>query len=1217
MSLFADLEELALLASASRVGASAFLTAGGAPALVAALRAASVCSSAADGGGGDGGEEEGGGSLRTHRKKQRRRRLRPRLVLAALRASRALYSAPNDPATADALCEEGGFAAAVSALVVSTCSRRPSPPSGKGSRDGGVPSPSAASSSAAALARVRARAALALHDLAARGGGSARALVSAGGLRAAASLLDSGRLDPRLPPLGVEAAWRCVEAHGAGSLPVLTRSLAAVGFAGKLARELEGAATALAGVGAAAPAVAAAASASAPAASRSRRKVFPEEEQAAAEPLLLPPADPPRLSFETALESVTAEAALFSFRGDGDDDDDEEGDDDDGDDSDQGDERGSGEGDSDDGEGGTATAATARSRRASPSPSPSPPHGTAAETNITNRSQGRALWRRPSVSPEATAAAAEARRERARPRRQTDPGEAPAKPVMASTAAAPLLIPSPLSLFRESTTSLVAVEHPAEPAPSSSGVRLSLFPRHRTSTTAAAAKEAVTTAAAATHQLPPALEPRARAAFVDRAANLLLVVSCGDPGAKRALADPPVCSALLRLLSASSSSTTSTTAAASSKPRDGDTRKETPPPPRNPLAHLTRRLLRTLKNIAEEPSTADPLGAAGAVQALVPHAAAVSAASAAGWRGLGAGLDALGALSSLCRGCPARLAQAAAAGGAAALAGILLMDSEDKKKEEKKKKGRDAAVPAAVLAFAAAASAAEKGAAAAVAGSLPRSRSNALARTSSSVSSGSSSSSRSSRSGRGSSKSDRFTAPPKLPPEVVAASLARARELSVPLLCGMVRCGRRARRSLWAARGADALLVPIEAAAKEARAAAEAATAAREKVQDKLAERLKSSFDPSSSADSSSLMEQLRQAASEASSAAQRAQMVAAGAEAPAALAALAHWSRHDRRRVSGKLSGPEGASALAASLGPHIAAAEACREAARASKVVDKLTAVVAAASAAKSSGDSSQEELLAKALSSLDLAASSPSRSSRHVGRQQRTNSNAAKPKHHPDPSAANAARALGPLLRLLSCAGRVPRAAAAAGLVDGCLQLLSSLCGEPLAALPLLDAVAAMYAAASSPRAFIAAHGPRASLRRIVAGCGGGGGFADNVEEEDEVEVEEEVTTTDAVDDASGSSSESDSDDGSGSSSSSGDDDDEGEERARGSSPSPSPSRSPPVATTTATAKDKPPLVRSRKTSPPVAPVFSNALTAGETEVRARAHALLNAFRVNAAL
>ena len=86
-SLLADLEELSLLASASRVGSSAFLAAGGGPALVAALRAASAFG--ADGGNGDGGEGGGEGAQnRSHGK--RRRRLRPRLVLAALRASRAL-----------------------------------------------------------------------------------------------------------------------------------------------------------------------------------------------------------------------------------------------------------------------------------------------------------------------------------------------------------------------------------------------------------------------------------------------------------------------------------------------------------------------------------------------------------------------------------------------------------------------------------------------------------------------------------------------------------------------------------------------------------------------------------------------------------------------------------------------------------------------------------------------------------------------------------------------------------------------------------------------------------------------------------------------------------------------------------------------------------------------------------------------------------------------
>ena len=219
---------------------------------------------------------------------------------------------------------------------------------------------------------------------------------------------------------------------------------------------------------------------------------------------------------------------------------------------------------------------------------------------------------------------------------------------------------------------------------------------------------------------------------------------------------------------------------------------------------------------------------------------------------------------------------------------------------------------------------------------------------------------------------------------------------------------------------------------------------------------------------------------------------------------------------------------------------------------------------------------------------------------------------------------ARALGPLLRLLASAGRVPRAAAAAGLVDGCLSLLSpspssggGLAAEPLAALPLLDAVAAMYAAASSPRAFIAAHGPEATLRRVAAGCGGGGvAFGDGDDDGEEVEREEggekEASAADAaaaaaVGEALRSASESDSDSGS----SDGD-----EEHGHGFSPSPPRSYSPAA---TAAVKGTSPL--RRKTSPPrplpAPPVFSTALTAGETEVRARANALLKAFRINAAL
>ena len=101
----------------------------------------------------------------------------------------------------------------------------------------------------------------------------------------------------------------------------------------KLVLEPGGAVALAAGIGAVPPPAAAAAASSsslAPASSsRSRRKVFPEEElQGATEATLRSHAPPPYCSFETALESVEAEASMFCFH-DHEDADDESDDDDD------------------------------------------------------------------------------------------------------------------------------------------------------------------------------------------------------------------------------------------------------------------------------------------------------------------------------------------------------------------------------------------------------------------------------------------------------------------------------------------------------------------------------------------------------------------------------------------------------------------------------------------------------------------------------------------------------------------------------------------------------------------------------------------------------------------------------------------------------------------------------------------------------------------------
>jgi len=140
--------------------------------------------------------------------------------------------------------------------------------------------------------------------------------------------------------------------------------------------------------------------------------------------------------------------------------------------------------------------------------------------------------------------------------------------------------------------------------------------------------------------LPPPLSPKATlsdldarslVSFVDRAANLALVLSCGDAAARGALAAPAPAGALLRLLAS------------------------------DDAPHLRRRLLRTLRNASDDSAAVDALARAGAVAALAPHLAA---------RG-GAGLDALTALGNLVRGSPARLAAAAVAGCAGPVVDVV------------------------------------------------------------------------------------------------------------------------------------------------------------------------------------------------------------------------------------------------------------------------------------------------------------------------------------------------------------------------------------------------------------------------------------------------------------------------------------------------------------------------------------------------------------------
>ena len=323
--------------------------------------------------------------------------------------------------------------------------------------------------------------------------------MAAQGLPALALLLDA-RGDARLPPLGVECAWRAVESHGAPGLAALTRGLAAAGLAPRLLRELEAAAGALAAAGGpSTPRERAAAAAAAAAAS-----------------------EPPSL---TASRAATPLA--------------------------------------------TASASSARSR----------------------------------------------------------------EPTACSAALASLLADAGL------------VNEDSEPASAAS----SSTPRGRVDTPPARrwgwllrVAPAPYTSSKSTPSPPssPPADRDALAAFVDRAANLVLVLSCGDGAARAALAAPAPAAALLRLLAAQA-----------------------------PLVdvggpasdRLTRRLLRSLRNVADVRSAVDGLVRAGAVKGLVPFLHA---------RG-GAALDAVTALSSLCRGAPQRLAAAAGAGAGAPLVALL------------------------------------------------------------------------------------------------------------------------------------------------------------------------------------------------------------------------------------------------------------------------------------------------------------------------------------------------------------------------------------------------------------------------------------------------------------------------------------------------------------------------------------------------------------------
>ena len=436
-----DLERVtALVSHAPSSAAPAFLDAGGASSLVALID----------------GDRDRAPPTRTRR--------------AALRAARALITAADGRAV-DSLCG-AGYAGAVARAALPGMPRR-----------------------------LRADAALSLHGLVTAGAAPARALVAAQGLPALALLLDA-RGDPRLPPLGVECAWRAVESHGAPGLAALTRGLAAAGLAPRLLRELEAAAGALIAAGGSPTPRERAAAAAAAAAS---------EPPSLTASLAATPLATASVSARSS-EPTACSAALDSLLAD------------------------AGLADGDDSEPASAASST--------------PRGGVDASALPWRHR-RWGW-------------------------------------LLRVAPAP---------------------HPSIKAPASSPPS------------------------------PPA-DRDALAAFVDRAANLVLVLSCGDAAARAALAAPAPASALLRLLAAQA-----------------------------PLVdvggpasdRLTRRLLRSLRNITDERSAVDGLVRAGAVKGLVPFLHA---------RG-GAALDTVTALSSLCRGAPQRLAAAAGAGAGAPLVALL------------------------------------------------------------------------------------------------------------------------------------------------------------------------------------------------------------------------------------------------------------------------------------------------------------------------------------------------------------------------------------------------------------------------------------------------------------------------------------------------------------------------------------------------------------------
>lgn len=191
--LVTDLAAAAALLAASKPARAAFVGAGGADALVdAALR---------------------GG---------------PRTAFGALRAARALLTGAAPASRRLEALLTAGWPAAVAGLAAP-------PPTGL---------PPAAG---AAARRLRGRAALALHDLCAAGAGAARALSAqqTQALTALAGLLDAHG-DARLPPVGIEAAWRLAEGVGPSGLKSLTRGLAGAGLAQRLTRELAAGAASLA-----------------------------------------------------------------------------------------------------------------------------------------------------------------------------------------------------------------------------------------------------------------------------------------------------------------------------------------------------------------------------------------------------------------------------------------------------------------------------------------------------------------------------------------------------------------------------------------------------------------------------------------------------------------------------------------------------------------------------------------------------------------------------------------------------------------------------------------------------------------------------------------------------------------------------------------------------------------------------------------------------------